>query len=139
MIETGMSVYEAKLQSTKFFVEATSAEQHFLWKEFHEKTNWVEDNCGVSRQVGSIGNDESKPVWVNFRFAEINGKRICMYEATSRYVDHTLVKNYIKENYPVKYDNNTRLAMTDAMNFHLVVEVTEESSEKEINIIKKHK
>ena len=59
-----------------------------------------------------------------------------MYEATSRYVDHTLVKNYIKENYPVKYDNNTRLAMTDAMNFHLVVEVTEESSEKEINRIK---
>jgi len=61
---------------------------------------------------------EKHPVCVDFSFAKINGKYVCFYDATSRIVDHQMVENYIKENYPVKWDSGSRTAMTDGMNFH---------------------
>jgi len=109
---------EQKLKKTVFFIEATSCEQFYLWKEYHEKIDWEEDNMGFWEQIGCIGGDIEKPVCVSFTFAKIYGKIICFYDVTSRYSDSVMVENWIEENYPVKWDNGSRKAMTDAINFH---------------------
>ena len=113
---------EDKLKDCVFFVEANSYEQFALWKENHSKKRlkWEEDNSGFSIIVGNIG--KGKPVNVAFNFAKIRGKRICFYEAISRYVDHDMVEKWIEKNYPVKWDNGNRRAMTDAMNFHHAID-----------------
>ena len=114
-----METNEEKLKTTTFFIEATSYERFSLWKEHHEKEMWEEDNMGFWTQIGQLG--KGKPVCVSFSFAKLWGTRICFYDVTSRYSDYTMVENYIKDNYPVKWDNGTRVAMTDAMNFHLAL------------------
>lgn len=116
--------HEEKLKSAVFFIEATSYEQLCLWRENHQQTNWEEDRCGVLHQIGNLG--QGKPICVSFTFAKIYGKRICFYEATSRYVDHEMVEEYLEKNYPVGWDNGTRRAMTDAMNFHLAIDACSE-------------
>jgi len=115
LLGSGVDRKTAKLKSSIFFVEATSTEQYYLWKEYHERVTWVQDYEGFAETIGHIN---SRPVVVSYKFAEIFGKRICFYEATSTIVDHTMVEAFIKENYPIKYDNDSRTAMTDAMNFH---------------------
>jgi len=76
---------------------------------------WIQDNSGFGREIGKIG--RGKPVFVSFSFYAIGGKYICFYNATSRFVDWTMVEDYIKKFAP-KYDNGHRTAMTDANNFH---------------------
>lgn len=116
---------EQKLKETVFFVEATGCERHFLWKENEERKgqehhlDWKQDMMSFWETIGYIGKGKSRPVCVSFSFALLDGKRVCFYDATSRYVDHTMVEEFI-ERYPVKWDG-TRRAMTDAMNFHLVI------------------
>ena len=111
---------EEKMASSVFFIEATSYEQMCLWKENHQQTDWEEDVTGFIQKIGTLG--RNKPVCVVFTFAKIYGKRICFYEVTSRYADYKMVEDYLEKNYPVRWDNNTRRAMTDAMNFHLTID-----------------
>jgi len=118
-IADGITSSEAKLKTSVFFVEATRCEQLYIWSEWKERLKWKEDGSGVGICIGHINKQKTKPVWVSFGFAELNGKRICFYDVTSRFCDHTMVEDYIKSKYPVKYDNGTRTAMCDAMNFHL--------------------
>lgn len=108
---------EKKLETTAFFVEATDYERMGLWREHHKEYGWEEDNSGFSKTIGHINDDHTKPVTVCFFFAKIFGKRICFYEATSRYVDHTMIEEWIEKNYPIAW-NGTSRAMTNAMNFH---------------------
>jgi len=97
---------EEKLKSVNLFVEAKDYERHSLWKEFHDKYKWIQDNSGFGIQVGEIlGNS----VMVTFFFATINDALVCFYEPTSRYVDFVMVEDYIKNNFKAK--------VTDAMNF----------------------
>lgn len=123
---------EHKLQTTRFFVEATDEEKFYLWKENKYQTDpelkfdWEEDNAGFMQCVGKI-NDDDMPVWVSFMFAKINNVRVCFYNATSRFVDHQMVEKFIEENYPVKYDKGSRIAMTNATNFHHAVNATEKN------------
>lgn len=117
-----METNEEKFKSSVFFIEATHNEQHELWRQFNKETNWKQDLQGAMIYIGSIFDDERMPVYVTFSFIHIFGKRICFYEATSRFVDHQLVENWITKNYHVKWDNGTRNAMTDAQNFHLAID-----------------
>jgi hypothetical protein len=91
-----------------------------LWKEFHEQVDWQEDNMGFYQVIGKI--NKNKPVCVSFSFAKIYGKRICFYYSSGRYSDSVMVENFIESNYSVKWDNGTRRAMTDAMNFHHAID-----------------
>jgi hypothetical protein len=113
---------EEKITTSVFFIEANSYETLSLWKEFAKETKWEQDNLGFYQKIGCIDNDENKPIFVSFMFVKIFGKRICFYETTSRYNDSVLVENWIKTNYPVKWDNNSRTAMTNAMNFHHAID-----------------
>ncbi len=112
-----MESNEIKFSSTVFFIEASSFEQFCLWKENHQKIPWKEDCAGNWQIIGYIDKKKKKPVCVSFSFAELFEQRVCFYCATSRYVDHSMVRDWIIKNYPIKYDT-TRTAMTDAMNFH---------------------
>jgi hypothetical protein len=112
---------EQKLETTAFFIEANSYEKLCLWREHHKEYGWEEDNSGIGKTIGFINDDPNKPVVLNFFFAKIFGKRICFYEATSRFVDHTMIEEWIEKNYPITWRGTSR-AMTDAMNFHHAVD-----------------
>lgn len=109
------------LKKTCFFIEASSFEQHCLWREFNKKFKWVDISSGCSLHIGNINNDENMSVWVSFNFATIFNKVICFWYPTSRFVDHDMIVNFIQDNYPVKWNNNSLYAMTDANNFHHVI------------------
>lgn len=115
---------EEKLKTSVFFIEANSFETLQLWKSHKLETNWEEDMAGFSQCIGLIDNDKNKPVHVLFFFAKIYDKRICFFDVVSRYNDSEMVKNFIKENYPVK-DDRGRDAITNAMNFHHAINLCE--------------
>ncbi len=48
LINKGLDHNEAKLKSTKFFVEATSTEKFYLWKEHKDNCNWLNDNSLIN-------------------------------------------------------------------------------------------
>jgi hypothetical protein len=118
-----MDEKEKKMQETVFFVEANSFESFSLWNQHHEKDLiWREDNCGFSQIIGCIDGDQNKPVNVTFMFAVIFGSRICFYDVCSRFSDSEMVEKWIETNYPRKWANGTRRAMTNAQNFHHAID-----------------
>jgi len=123
---------EDKLKESVFFIEANSYEQLAIWREIHEKHDFEQDPCGSSLIIGYINNDDGMPVVVSVSFYYLYGYRICFYYATSRFVDNTMVNNFFESKYPVRYDNNSRRAMTDAMNFSHVFDMIDELKAKKL-------
>jgi hypothetical protein len=118
---------EEKLQKTKFFVEANSFEKFTLWKEWHEEIKWEDDAEGFGIEIGRVSSGKRKyPVVVSFNFAKINGTQVCFYYGCSQVVDHPMIEKYITKRWPVKYDSNSRKAMTDADNFHNCIHYCQE-------------
>ena len=111
-----------------FFIEATSFEQYSLWLQHKSEVVWEQISEGFWMKIGEIG--RGKPVCLSFSFAKIYGKKICFYDVTSRYSDSKMVENFLVETHPVKWDNGTRRAMTNAMNFHHVISAAKEYSQK---------
>lgn len=115
---------DEKLERTDFFVEATCFERHELWYRWTHRNKdkdtlvWKQDLSGFSSTIGHIKKDRSMSVVVSFSFALIGNCYVCFYEATSRFVDHTMIEEWIRKNHPVKYDKGLRTAMTNAHNFH---------------------
>ncbi len=110
-------IKEEKISSSVFFIEANSYEVLSLWKEFKDEIHWQEDSLGFWQKIGLIDDDEEKPVCLTFHFAKIYGSRICFYDVVSRYNDTEMVRAWLEKNYPVTWDNGTRIAITNAMNF----------------------
>jgi len=128
---------ENKFAETMFFIEANSYEQLAIYREFLKDNKhgiYEQDNAGIMRTIGFINGDATMPVTVSFTFGYIDGYRFCYYDATSRYVDRALVEEYIQSTYPRTYDNGTRIAMTDAMNFHHIYSAIEELKRKDAAI-----
>jgi len=121
---------DEKMKRVIFFIEANSFERQMLWQENHENVLWEQDNEGFGKIIGHINKQKTKPVNVCFSFSMINGQHICFYEAISRFVDHTMVEEYIEKNWPIKWDNDTRRAMTDANNFHLALSAISDANKK---------
>lgn len=120
MIETiKTDEYTDTMNKAEFFVEANSNEVLNLWSEYKDKLHWQQGRAGFWQKIGTVGGDENKPVCVSFNFDTLNGKLICFYDATSRFVDTKMIEDYIKS-FNKKYDNGTRWALIDAMNFHHV-------------------
>jgi hypothetical protein len=118
-----MDEKEKKMQETVFFIEANSYESFSLWKEYHQKELiWEQDLCGFCQVIGCIDGDKDKPVNVSFMFAIIFGSRICFYDVCSRFSDSEMVEKWIETNYPKRWDNGHRRAMTNAMNFHHAID-----------------
>lgn len=114
---------EDKLKETVCFVEANDFERHEIWRKLHETHDYEHDSIGSSLTLGFVKGDPKMPVTVQLLFSYLKGYRICMYSATSRYVDHTLIENFFKNNYPVTYQNGNRIAMCDANSYHIMLDV----------------
>lgn len=94
-------IQDKRLDDTFFCVEATSNEVQHLWQELNQERgiSWKEMNGFMieSGQIDIVGKGKM-PVCVCLNFNLIRGKLICFYEATSRYVDHDMVEQWLKEN-----------------------------------------
>lgn len=109
---------EYKLKRTQFFVEATNHEYHSLWEKHHDEHNWDSDGEGCMVLCGEVKiNGQRLPVYVDLRFAQIDGIYVCFYYGCSRVVDWDMIEKFINR-YPCKYDGGTRRAVCDANNFH---------------------
>lgn len=121
---------DPRFAETVFMVEATHNETHNLWaqwskegKEFcthgrfqdiYRRLDWEQDNPGYLYTVGWV---DKRPVCVSFVWNRIKGHLVCFYEPTSQIVDHELVEKYINKIFKGTWDNGSRRAHCDAMNF----------------------
>lgn len=116
------------LKTSIYFVEANSNEELNLWEKHNEEMKWDEKNAGFSLILGYIGKPKNnRTVNVHFRFVKLHGYPVCFYDAISRFVDHTMVEDFIKEYGTFKKD---KWPMTDAMNFHHVIHEVARRKEK---------
>lgn len=124
---------QQRFSKTIFVVEATSAEQFFLWQERSDtsdcmsktydrlKVRWEELSEGCWTQIGKIG---KRPVCISLSWARIEGQLVLFWRMTSEVTDLSLAEKYLNkmmDPFPM-WDNGRRRAETDAMNFHLAVE-----------------
>jgi hypothetical protein len=116
------------LEGVTGVVEATSAEKHWIWREF---SDWSEDEhmdrtwkqgSGLLATVGTVG---KRPVCISVLVDVVNGKRILFYHATSQVVDHQMVEEWLKRELPVTAfeggDPRKRMNHTDATNWSNVI------------------
>ena len=102
--------------------EATSCEYHYVWEHWHERVEWKQNNMGLGETVGTL---DDRPVHISLRTAEIDGKKILFWEATSQVVDHEMIRKWLQKNLPItafrEGDPRQGVNQTDATNFHIIV------------------
>lgn len=92
-----------KMGASLFFIESNGFEKGILWEKYEKEAKWEDDPIGFWQFVGYIGKQEKRrAVCVSFHFAKVYGQRVCFFEATSRYVDHTMVREFINKHFPSK-------------------------------------
>ena len=104
---------DKRFLTTQYVVEATRAEQHFLWVKHNEGNVWKEDTAGLGIHVGDFN---GFPVNISVLWSTINGMHTLFYHAMSRVVDHVMIEDWLKENCNPQYGG--RREHCDAMNFH---------------------
>lgn len=133
---------DEKMKRVDFFVEADTFSREQLRIKYGcsnraDDPAWLDDGEGFGKTIGNIGLLPDKPVTIHFNFAAIGDKWVCFYRAISRYVDWDMIESYIDKNWPVKYDNGTRVARCDASNFHSCWNFCKEKSFENIGAINK--
>lgn len=129
---------EQRMRRTVAVVQATSTEQFFLWKEWakdsgwddldyikrggtpHPKLKWEQMNPGSWLTIGHVN---KMPVCISLTWNRIEGQVVLFWEMTSQVVDYRMGEKYLEkvlDPWP-KYDNGSRHASSDAMNFHNMV------------------
>lgn len=126
---------EVTFRQAAFVVRATDTERFFLWSEWSDESL---SNCEPHRErfhikphrtilrseVGKLG--ENMPVYVELTWWLINNVRVLFYAPCGRYSDHQMIENWMMLRCRPKWDGNTRLAYTDAMNFYHVIQAVRE-------------
>lgn len=129
-------MFDKRCADTIFLVEATDFERHCLWRENeqlrtlypHLYLDWRRDSMGQAATIGYIGN---RPICACFFWVVLDGYRVCFYYATSQLVDHAMLEEFVKHNFPNAYwDNGTRWAHCDAFNFHRCRDAIKEHKKK---------
>jgi len=125
--------FRVNLRDTVFLVEATSYEHLCLWREYAEDSDrprasnpvlWRQENEGRLITVGSLA---GMPVTLSVKWDIINNIRVMFYDSPSVVTDMRMIERWLDENTNCpKWDNGTRLARCDAMNFHLCLHAIEE-------------
>jgi hypothetical protein len=121
---------EENLKDTFFLVEADDFAKLRLWSENHNRAEikWEEGGCGYLVTVGHLN---KRPVAITVTWDFINEKKICFWEATSELVDHKMIKEWLARHFTGRWDNDTRPATTNAMNFHHCLHAIQESKKKQ--------
>jgi hypothetical protein len=97
-------------------VEANTFEQNCLWRDYHEKYEWIETRSGYIRHVGEIGD---KPIYISLMTAIIKGHKILFWYPTSVAVDYDVITEWLKKNVPqsAMQPNADYVNNVDAQNF----------------------
>ncbi len=106
-----------------FLVEATAYERHVLWNDYYNKPkyeifvrDWKQICMG---RVVQIGTCNKRPVCVDISWAILDGKKVMFYYGISQVVDWEMIDKWMRHfSKGIKWDNGTRWAHCDAMNFH---------------------
>ncbi len=109
---------DRRFRNTFFFVEASSFEKHYLWKEWHEKVNWEQDHFGWSCPIGTL---DRRPIHLTFFWARIEGKLVGFWECTSEVADHKLIERWLRK-YCSPMLPGGREARVNANNFHICIQ-----------------
>lgn len=121
------SDYLKKMTETQFVVEATWDEVYMLWGKYSNQSfyktdlnswNWEDSNPGWCVEVGKMG---EFLVIVSMQWNRINGVLVLFYEGISRVVDHEMIEEWLKARCAPRWDKGSRLAYTNAANFHNVL------------------
>lgn len=137
------------LNKVVYIVEATSAEQSFLWNQFakegeqfwtskfsRSRVDWQQDNCGW---LPTIGTFVRRPVTLQLTFATINGHNVLFYYSPSQMVDHVLINRWLRQQMPQIFTESDggRKRATDADNFHLCVHYIDRLNEaaKKVDVV----
>ena len=105
-----------RLKEIFYLVEADSYAQLCLWKEFHTKLDWKQDNQRLFVHVGEF---HKRPVNLVITFSMLNGKRIACWEPVSSVVNYEMISKW--------FDANCKAERTDACNFHNVWHALQEA------------
>lgn len=125
---------EDLLRDAVFVVEASSYERQNLWERFAKEAadlspssspriDWNDCGHGWVIEVGTLDN---RPVVMSIFGSLLNGKPVVFYDVHSQVVDWAQIEAWFKENCWPKWDNNSRRAHCDAMNFHHCYEVVKQ-------------
>jgi hypothetical protein len=109
--------FDPRLEYVDCMIAATHNEQHNLWSTHAAESSyrpafatipvdWAEDGLGKVAQIGELG---GFPICVSWSFAVVGGAVLCFYEATSRVVDHDVVRAWA---------DSICTTHTNATNFH---------------------
>jgi hypothetical protein len=71
--------------------------------------------------VETIGKLDKRPVCLSLFWWKINGVLIMVHNCTSQVVDHAMIEKWLEKNCAPRWDKGTRLAHTNADNFHHVL------------------
>lgn len=110
--------FVALLADTYYAVEANSFEYSALYKEYAKEQGhvWKENLSGRGACIGYVG---KRMVFVSFRTAIINGRKILFYEATSPMVDWDMIEDWLRSNLPTSAKRAAGdLRKADANNFY---------------------
>ncbi len=119
---------QKRLKETQFVVEATSCEIQMLWERWSDESLYQNPSDYRLRfdhlnpgYMATIGHINRLPVVMTLFWHSINGVLVMFWEATSRVVDYDMCRAWLNKNCAPTWDNGTRLAHTNATNFHNVV------------------
>jgi hypothetical protein len=119
-------------EGVEFLVNASDTEKHFLWEMYHYKPRFEGQHIKDWKQISmghgiTIGHCDGRPVCVSIFYAILDGHKVAFYDGTSQVVDHKMVEQWLKHHTLEKcrWDNGTRWAHTNAMNFHHCLHYTQ--------------
>lgn len=106
------------LANVEAVCEATRYEHHCIWKEYtnqHGRVDWRETGHGYLETVGHI---DEHPVCISLLTVFIQNRKFLFYHATSRFVDHDMIRTWLVANLPsCALKSPGYLNHSDAMNF----------------------
>lgn len=138
MKEFSAPTFKQMLQKTAFVVEATSFEQHCLWMQhsidsnnrIYSPVNWEQINPGWIVNVGELNN---MPINILISWAKNDGCLVMFWYSCSRITDSVKAEEWINKSFNGKWDNKTRDAITNAMNFHHCINAINEINKRNQN------
>jgi hypothetical protein len=142
---------EAQLKKVRFFIEGDSFAVHTLWKEYSTdymekcekrfdynrevKLQWEQVSSGFMLTIDEVTFNRKKyPLCIECSFAFVDSFLICFYNGCSMVTHHGMVEDFLRERFPIKYDHNSRLAYTNATNFHHVLQFAKTERNKRVKL-----
>jgi hypothetical protein len=116
-IETVSTKRKPEFSDNTFaIVEATDAEQFFLWQKWHDTVKWESHNTGWITTIDTYQvAGKTLPLVVSFFYALLQGKKIVFWNVTSDFALYSAVEDFIKKEF------NSAKHKSDVTNFGNII------------------